>query len=74
LVVLLVSTATAAAARAPEEAHYCRLVDAYRIRSCATAILPSTPVGPQLAWVLAQFAGDATTLTEAEVRAHFSAG
>ena len=74
LVVLVVSTATAAAATAPEDtAHYCRLVDAYRIRSCATAILPSTPVGPQLAWVLAQFAGDATTLTEAEVRAHFSA-
>ena len=74
LVVLVVSTATAAAATAPEDtAHHCRLVDAYRIRSCATAILPSTPVGPQLAWVLAQFAGDATTLTEAEVRAHFSA-
>jgi len=74
LVALLVTTGTAAAATAPADtAHYCKKVDAYRIRSCAKAILPTTPVGPQLAWVLAQFAGEATTLTEAEVRAHFSA-
>jgi hypothetical protein len=78
LLVVLVTTATAATAgtttpnRQPR-AHYCKQVDAYRIRSCAKAILPTTPVGPQLAWVLDQFAGDAATLTEAEVRAHFSA-
>jgi pimeloyl-ACP methyl ester carboxylesterase len=78
LLVVLVTTATAATAatttpnRQPR-AHYCKQVDAYRIRSCAKAILPTTPVGPQLAWVLDQFAGHAATLTEAEVRAHFSA-
>jgi hypothetical protein len=74
LVALLVTTGTAATAKAPrDKAHYCKQVDAYRIKTCARAILPTTPVGRQLEWVLAQFAGDAATLTEAEVRAHFSA-
>ena len=48
-------------------------VDAYRIQSCAKATLPATSLGRQLGWVLAQLAGGAATLTEAEVRAHVSA-
>jgi pimeloyl-ACP methyl ester carboxylesterase len=35
-------------------------------------VVPATPVGDQLAWVLAQLNGDATTLTEAEVTDHFA--
>jgi pimeloyl-ACP methyl ester carboxylesterase len=55
------------------QAHYCKHVDAYRLKTCATALLPTSPLGRQLRWVLAQLAGEAATLTEAEVRAHFSA-
>jgi pimeloyl-ACP methyl ester carboxylesterase len=54
-------------------AHYCKQVDAYRLKTCAKAILPDSPLGRQLRWVLAQLAGEAATLTEAEVQAHFSA-
>jgi pimeloyl-ACP methyl ester carboxylesterase len=67
------STAAADAQPPNPQAHYCKQVDAYRIQSCAKAIVPATPVGQQLQWVLAQLAGQAATLTEAEVRAHFSA-
>jgi pimeloyl-ACP methyl ester carboxylesterase len=67
------ATAASAAQGGGQEARYCRKVDAYRIGSCATAILPATPLGRQLAWVLDQLAGDAATLTEAEVREHVSA-
>jgi pimeloyl-ACP methyl ester carboxylesterase len=56
-----------------QQAHYCKQVGAYRLKTCAKAILPATPLGRQLQWVLAQLAGDAATLTEAEVRAHVSA-
>jgi pimeloyl-ACP methyl ester carboxylesterase len=56
-----------------DQAHYCKQVDAYRITTCAEALLPASPLGHQLRWVLAQLAGEATTLTQAEVRAHFSA-
>ena len=77
LLVVLATTATAATAGAttpaPQQAHYCKRVDAYRIKTCATAILPDSPLGRQLGWELAQLAGEAATLTEAEVRAHFSA-
>jgi hypothetical protein len=74
LLVALATTGTAAAAEAPADtAHYCKQVDAYRIKTCARAILPATPVGRQLQWVLAQLAGEAATLTKAEVRAHVSA-
>jgi pimeloyl-ACP methyl ester carboxylesterase len=67
-------TATAASpATRNHQAHYCKQVDAYRIKTCATALLPTSPLGRQLAWVLAQLAGEAATLTEAEVQAHFSA-
>jgi pimeloyl-ACP methyl ester carboxylesterase len=68
--------ATAAVAASPQDgdhqAHYCRQVDAYRIKTCATALLPAGPLDRQLRWELAQLAGAAATLTEAEVRAHFS--
>src|SRR5918999_5336094 len=65
---------SAAASRANDyQARYCRNVDAYRIRTCAKPILPPTPLGRQLAWMLDQLAGDAATLTEAEVREHISA-
>jgi pimeloyl-ACP methyl ester carboxylesterase len=77
LLVVLATTATTATAGATtsghQQAHYCKQVDAYRLKSCAKALLPAGPLGRQLQWVLAQLAGDAATLTEAEVRAHFSA-
>jgi pimeloyl-ACP methyl ester carboxylesterase len=77
LLVVLASpaTTTTAGATTPghQQAHYCKRVDAYRIESCATALLPDSPLGRQLRWVLAQFAGEAATLTEAEVRDHVSA-
>ena len=66
---------TAAADSQPPNlpAHYCKVVDAYRLKTCATALLPAGPLGRQLRWELAQLAGAAATLTEAEVQAHFSA-
>jgi pimeloyl-ACP methyl ester carboxylesterase len=77
LLVVLATTATTATAGATtaghQQAHYCKQVDAYRLKTCAKAILPDSPLGRQLRWVLAQLAGDAATLSEAEVRAHFSA-
>jgi pimeloyl-ACP methyl ester carboxylesterase len=77
LLVVLASTATTAAAGATtpgdQQAHYCRRVDAYRIKTCARAVLPTGPLGRQLQWVLAQLAGEAGSLTEAEVAAHVSA-
>jgi hypothetical protein len=77
LLLMVATTATVAAAGTTAPGHqqwarYCKGVDAYRIKTCAKAILPATPVGRQLQWVLAQLAGEAATLTEAEVRAHFS--
>jgi pimeloyl-ACP methyl ester carboxylesterase len=75
LVLATTSTTAAAGATTPDhqQAHYCKRVDAYRIKTCAKAILPAGPLGRQLQWVLAQLAGEAATLTEAEVRTHFSA-
>src|SRR5215218_10439661 len=78
LLVVLATTATTATAGATtsghqERAHYCKKVDAYRLKTCAKAILPDSPLGRQLRWVLTQLAGEAATLTQAEVRAHFSA-
>jgi pimeloyl-ACP methyl ester carboxylesterase len=77
LLVALATTSTTAAAstRTPghQQAHYCKQVDAYRLKTCAKALLPAGPLGRQLQWVLAQLAGEAATLTEAEVRTHFSA-
>jgi uncharacterized protein len=67
-------TATAASSTTRnDQAHYCKQVDAYRLKTCATALLPPSPLGRQLAWVLDQLAGEAATLTQAEVQAHFSA-
>jgi pimeloyl-ACP methyl ester carboxylesterase len=78
LLVILATTATTATAGTTTPGHqprarYCRQVDAYRIKTCASALLPAGPLGRQLQWVLAQLGGEAATLTEAEVRAHFSA-
>src|SRR4029450_439690 len=69
------SPPAAASTRTPgnQQAHYCKRVDAYRLKTCATALLPAGPLGRQLRWELDQLAGEATTLTEAEVQAHFSA-
>src|SRR5688500_12648373 len=66
------TTATASQGSDPQ-IRYCKNVNAYRIHSCATAILPATGLGRQLAWVLDQLAGGAATLTETEVRQHLSA-
>jgi hypothetical protein len=77
LLVALATTSTTAAASTwtpgYQRAHYCKQVDAYRIGTCAKAILPAGPLGRQLGWVLAQLGGEAATLTEAEVRGHVSA-
>ena len=77
LLVALATTSTTAAAstRTPghQQAHYCKQVDAYRLKTCAKALLPAGPLGRQIQWVLAQLAGEAATLTEAEVLTHFSA-
>ena len=40
--------------------------------STPTMEIPESPVGDQLVWILAQLNGGATTLTEADVRAHFA--
>ena len=67
-------TTTATASQGSDhQIHYCKKVDAYRIGTCATAILPATGLGRQLAWVLDQLAGGAATLTATEVRQHLSA-
>jgi pimeloyl-ACP methyl ester carboxylesterase len=78
LLVILATTATTATAGTTTPGHqprarYCKQVDAYRLKTCAKAILPDSLLGRQLQWVLAQLAGEAATLTEAEVRTHFSA-
>ena len=76
LLLVLATTGTPALAgekASGHRAHYCKRVDAYRIKTCATALLPAGPLGRQLGWELAQLAGEAATLTEAEVQAHFSA-
>ena len=62
LLVVLATTATTATAGAmtaghQERAHHCRKVDAYRLKTCAKAIVPDSPLGRQLGWVLAQLAG-----------------
>ena len=75
LLLALVTTGTSAVASQPaasDRAHYCQQVDAYRIKTCAKALLPAGGLGGQLRWVLAQLAEEAATLTEAEVQAHFS--
>jgi hypothetical protein len=70
LVVLATSTSATAEATTPghQQAHYCKQVDAYRLKTCAKALLPAGPLGPALQWVLARLAGEAATLTEAEAR------
>jgi hypothetical protein len=75
VVLAITATTTTAGATTPghKQAHYCKRVDAYRLETCTTALLPDSPLGRQLRWVLAQLAGEAATLTEAEVRAHVSA-
>jgi pimeloyl-ACP methyl ester carboxylesterase len=75
VVLAITATTTTAGATTPghQQAHYCKRVDAYRLETCATALLPDSPLGRQLRWVLAQLAGEAATVTEAEVRAHVSA-
>jgi hypothetical protein len=70
LLVALATTATTATAGATtsghqEQARYCKQVDAYRLKTCANAILPDSLLGRQLGWVLAQLAGEAAILTEA---------
>ena len=59
LLMVLATTGTPAAAgattSAPHKAHYCKGVDAYRVKTCATALLPAGPLGRQLRWVLASW-------------------
>jgi pimeloyl-ACP methyl ester carboxylesterase len=52
---------------------YCPQPDAYRLADCADPpAVPSSPVGAQLAWALRQLGGGATSLSQAEVVAHYS--
>ncbi len=48
------------------------LQDATPVASTPTAAIPATPVGDQLAWLLAQLNGGAATLTEEELAAHIT--
>jgi hypothetical protein len=52
LLVVVATTATTAAASTRtsghQQAHYCKQVDAYRIKTCAKALLPAGPLGRQL--------------------------
>jgi len=57
------------------DAGYCPGRDAYEVVACrAEPRLPDSPVAGQLGWIRRQLAGDAATLTERQVRAHFSRG
>lgn len=70
--VALVGPAQAAPQR---EARYCPGRDAYEVTSCRAAPgLPASPVRTQLSWVRRQLGGEAATLTERDIRAHFSPG
>ena len=61
LLVMMATTSTTAAARTRtpghQQAHYCKQVDAYRLKTCAKALLPAGPLGRQLRWELAQLTG-----------------
>jgi pimeloyl-ACP methyl ester carboxylesterase len=74
LLVLASLFVTTFAVTAPADATgyvYCRRLDAYELGDCGPHHrLPTTPVGRQLRWVLAEFGGDATSLTKAEVERH----
>ena len=62
-----------AEATAGQDARYCQGRNAYEVTTCgARPRLPDAPVSDQLRWVRRQLAGDAATLSEREVRAHFS--
>jgi hypothetical protein len=47
LVALATSTSATAEATTPghQQAHYCKQVDAYRLKTCAKALLPAGPLG-----------------------------
>jgi pimeloyl-ACP methyl ester carboxylesterase len=49
-----------------------RIDSGYTLDASASSAIPATPVGEQVAWVLAQLNGGATTLSAAEVTARFS--
>jgi pimeloyl-ACP methyl ester carboxylesterase len=54
-------------------ASYCPRRDAYEVSGClGRPRLPSSPVTPQLHWMLRQLSGDAATVTADEVRRHFT--
>jgi pimeloyl-ACP methyl ester carboxylesterase len=68
---LSIAASPATGAGDQESARYCQRFDAYELGGCgARHRLPATPLGRQLQWVLAQVAGDADSLTEAEVLSH----
>jgi pimeloyl-ACP methyl ester carboxylesterase len=72
---LLLAGAPAALAEPGESPtwRYCPQPDAYRLHQCSDPpALPDGAAGTQLAWVLRQLAGGATSLTEAEVVAHYA--
>ena len=49
-----------------------RIDSGYTLAAATTAAFPTTPVGQQLTWALAQLNGRAAGLSEAEAVAHFS--
>jgi pimeloyl-ACP methyl ester carboxylesterase len=72
-------TATAGLAD-PQGAHFAltkiagtwRIASGYTLGLTTSVTMPSTPVGRQVSWALAQLDGAAATLTEADVRHRFS--
>lgn len=71
MVIGLAAPANAAGER--PTSRYCADRDAYEIQPCAAApLLPATPVGGQLRWILRQLGGGAATLTDTQIKQHFS--
>jgi hypothetical protein len=49
-----------------------RIDSGYTLGSAASAEIPSTPVGKQVTWALAQLNGEGVGLSQADIAAHFS--
>ena len=73
--VVALSAPTAATPGVRGAGVYCARYDAYELHDCRPEHrLPAGALGRQLGWVFDQLAGDAATLTVAEVSDHFTAG
>ncbi len=70
-----VSASTATPTPAPT-ATYCPALDAYEVTPCGAqpALPASGPIAPALDWALRQLAGEASSVTSADVSRHVAAG